>query len=491
MNTTDTIVPTPNHGRFVVYASDYAKLDSSVIDGGGTDDTQAIQAILDKAPEWGGLHLIMDGAALVRGIDVHSNTTIECETKDCGFFLASGANRSVISNARLDLKTRHDRNITLLGGTYNHNCAGQEHHVVLESDSGTAFNTEKWVITMEFYGVEHLTMRRVTIRNQRTFAMLVANWYRVTMEDITIELPDNMYAQNQDGIHFWGPGQFLNMSNIMGGAGDDFIALAPDENDSVSDITDVVIDGVFLNDADQGIRLLSRGKGRLDRVTVRNVTGTFKSFGFYINPWFPGCGGNFGNITIENVDLRQTEHKYDYTNPFLFRIGGNIEAITFKDIRHHAPNAPLSLFEVGIAFHGSNDDHAAEYSRIGALVIDGLRIYENEDRAADSEYIRVFSQVESMVITNTHITRSAAARAEGSLIRTTERADIGCLHVSGLTARGLDTLIDHPSGKIGTLCLNDVLVTDASGPLVAGEGEIGAVYAEGVHGVEVRYGRQS
>ena len=104
----------------------------------------------------------------------------------------------------------------------------------------------------------------------------------------------------------------------MGSAGDDFIALTPDENDCVSDITDVVIDGVFLDNADQGIRMLSRGEGRLDRVTVRNVTGTFKSFGFYINPWFAGTGGNFGNITIENIDLRQTEHKYDYTNPFLF-----------------------------------------------------------------------------------------------------------------------------------------------------------------------------
>jgi len=45
------ITASRDNGRYVVYASSYAKLDSSVIDGGGTDDTEALQAILDKALE--------------------------------------------------------------------------------------------------------------------------------------------------------------------------------------------------------------------------------------------------------------------------------------------------------------------------------------------------------------------------------------------------------------------------------------------------------
>lgn len=485
MGINSPILPIENGGRFVVYASSYASLDSSCIDGGGTDDTQAIQAILDMAPVWGGLHLIIDGAALVQGIDVHSNTTIECENKVCGFFLASGANRSIIQNAHLDFQTRQDMNITLLGGTYNHNAAGQLHHLTIEADSGGAFAREKWVLAMEFYGVEYLTMRDVTIRNQRTFAMLIANWYRVTMENITIELPDNMYAQNQDGIHFWGPGQFLNIKNIMGGAGDDFIALAPDENDSVSDITDVLIDGVFLNDADQGIRMLSRGAGRLDRVTVRNVTGTFKSFGFFICPWFPGNGGNYGQITIENVDLRQANHKYEYYNPFLFRIGGNIEAITLRNISHHNPSGPLNLVDVGNPFYTPFDEASIAASHIGSLVIDGLQIYEKEGCAPDSEYIKLLGTVDSVVVRDTHINRSAAAGQQGSLISTDQNAHIGSLHVSGASVTGLNTLLNHSAGYIGTLCLHDVLAIGASGPLVVGDGEIGEFYTDGVHGAEL------
>lgn len=477
----DQIVTNGNGGH-VVYASAYTRLDSDVINGGGTDATEAIQAILDKAPEWGCLHLVMDGAALVRGLNIHSNTTIQCESKDCGFYLAAGANRSIIQNAHPDFKTRRDRNITLLGGTYNHNCTGQEHHIPIDPNTGV-FGSEKWVIGMEFYGVDHLTMRDVTIRNQRTFAMLLANWYRVTMENITIELPDNMYGQNQDGIHFWGPGQYLNMRNIMGCSGDDFIALAPDENDGVSDITDVIIDGVYLDNADQGIRLLSRDKGRLDRVIIRNVTGTFKSFGFFINPWFPGERGNFGSITFENIDLRQTKHKYEFMNPFLFRIGGNIEMLTLRNVTHRNPTDPLSFMEIGIPYYTPVDEHTSEYSHIGTLVLDGLEIHE-EGRVTDSGYIKVLCPVDNMVITNARIKRNISSNS--CLLETTGQADIGCLHISGMTAAGMNTLINHPAGKIGVLCLNDILCRDMAKPFIVGDGEIDSLHANAVCGAEIR-----
>src|SRR5690606_17463170 len=114
------------------------------------------------------------------------------------------------------------------------------------------------------------------------------------IENMLIDIQNYLWAQNQDGIHVFGPGEFLNMKNISGNAGDDFIAIAPDELDHVSSISNVVIDGVFLDQADQGVRLLSRSKGRLDQVIVRNVMGSYKSFGFYIDHWFEGEGGDYG-----------------------------------------------------------------------------------------------------------------------------------------------------------------------------------------------------
>ncbi|MFH1570907.1 MAG: hypothetical protein ABIL09_23135 [Gemmatimonadota bacterium] len=467
-------------GRFRVYASRCARLDSDVIEGGGSDDTAALQEILDQAPRRGGLHLIMDGAALVRGLDVHGNTTIECESQACGFFLAPGSNRSVVQNAHPSFGPRRDRHITLLGGTYNHNCSGQLHHVPRASGPDGVFGAERWVMAMEFYGVEDLTLRDLTIRNQRTFALLAANWYRVTVDNMNIELPDIMTGQNQDGLHFWGPGQYLTIRNIKGCSGDDFIALAPDENDGVSDITDVLVDGVYLEDADQGIRMLSRDRGRLDRVVVRNVLGTYKSFGFYINPWFPGPGGNFGSITVEHVDLRQTVHKYEYTNPFLFRIGGHIEALTLRDIRCHHPNDGRPIAEVGIPFHTADDDPPA-HSRIGALVVDGLQVLDQRARA-EEPYLEVRCPVDSLVLRDVHVLKQPGDPPAGCLLATAGHAHIGRLQASGLSVNGLAALIDHRSGAIDALSLNDVLCTGMAGPLVRGPGQLGPVYAAGVHG---------
>lgn len=81
-----------------ILASEVAVLDSNVYTGGGTDATAQLQAALDEAAVCGGVHLIMDGAALVSGLKVHSNTTIECLTRDCGFFQKENSNCSLVTN---------------------------------------------------------------------------------------------------------------------------------------------------------------------------------------------------------------------------------------------------------------------------------------------------------------------------------------------------------------------------------------------------------
>jgi len=70
-----------------IIASEVAALDSDVRTGGGTDATEALQAALDEALAWGGVRLVMDGAALVRyrvfsrpssGKEAPSATTLAC-----------------------------------------------------------------------------------------------------------------------------------------------------------------------------------------------------------------------------------------------------------------------------------------------------------------------------------------------------------------------------------------------------------------------------
>lgn len=454
-----------------IVASTLANLDSNVYTGGGTDLTELLQKALDEAVTSGGVRLVMDGAALIHGLLVHSNTTIECLSGDCGFYLADQSNCAVITNADWDFTEIQNRNITLSGGTYNQNCAHQLHHLPdAIVPHPKAFGTDKWVIELEFYGVENLNIRDITIRNQRTFAMLCANWKNVKIENVLIDLPDRMHGENQDGLHFWGPGQFLCMHHISGQSGDDFIALAPDEHDETSDITDVLIDGVFLDDADQGIRLLSRNKGRLDRVTIRNVTGTYRSFGFYINPWFPGdTYGNFGNLVFENIDLRQTAPNYDYTPPFLFRLGGNIESITFRNICHHHPVDSRSLFDIGQPFLDPDYVNTkGEKPLIRSIVMDGIHIVENSPASAYCEYIRLMCPITHMVVRNVEVIRDKKQEAEGCLIRALEHCELETLVLNHVFVSGMKCFIDAENGGIGTIHAHQVVCENVEKSIIAG-----------------------
>lgn len=388
-------------------ASDYIPLDSDVYSGGGTDSTVALQRLLDEAPACGGVHLLMDGAALITQLRLHSNTTIECPNSDCGFFAAPGSGRAMLTNADADLYSFRTRNITLLGGTYNHNSPTQPHRVgdgaeesLKKLPSLPHWNGSACNIALVFIGVENLMMRNVTLRDPSAWGILAAGWKNVNMENIRIDRPNKRDNRNQDGIHFWGPGQFLRMSNISGDAGDDFIALAPDEHDSVSPITDVLIDGVFLDRADQGIRMLSRGSGRLDRVTVRNVTGVYRSYGFYMNPWFD-CGtyGNYGHIVFDNIDLRSEKANYTYTEPVLFHIGGNIECIELKNLHSHLPDDGRTLIKLGMPTAKDRPLQPDNRPRFGTFILDGFTALESES-SEGTDYIKVLGPVENLMLRN-------------------------------------------------------------------------------------------
>ena len=438
-----------------IKASEVANLDSNVLTGGGTDDTDALQRVLDQAPDLDGLVLIMDGAALVRGLRVHSNTTILCLGASCGFFLADGANRQVLEGAQRSTSEYVNRNITLLGGTYNHNCQHQEHDVARPAKEWAGLyggiceqDFTESVICMRFHGVENLVVRDLHIRNQRTYAALVSNFRQVHMENVVIELPDKMYAQNQDGLHFLGPGQFLTLRDISGCAGDDFIALTPDEEDFTSSITDVLIDGVFLDDADQGIRLLTRDKGRLDRVTIRNVSGTYASYGCYVNCWYPdGTFGNFGSITFENIDLRPIEPVYTYITPFLFQIGGNIDRLALRNIQWY-PTDNRPMIGVGYPYYDHNYPIPEEGGPIiRSLIVDGLSAQESAGYTL--HYITCRGKVERMILRDIDITRPQA-QEDSVLIRTEPGCDIGELVLERLLLSHVKELVQD-GGKIGSI----------------------------------------
>lgn len=445
----------------IIYASECgAKLNSNVYTGGGDDDTAAIQIILDKAPELGSLHLIIDGAALVSGLKVHSNTTIECKNQSHGFFLKDYSNCPILINANPDKDKICDKNITILGGTYNENNLNQdgERHKndtylqeVFHDCKGSG--VPKMVMTIQLIGVENILIRDVILKDHRRWAFLCCNFKNVTMENVMIDLEHHLPNQNQDGLHFWGPGQYLTLKNIQGRTGDDFIALAPDEGDLESSITDVLIDGVVLHEADQGIRLLSRENGLLDRVFIKNVTGTYKSFGFYVNCWFKGAGGNFGSIVFENINLRPLESNYiEILDPFLFQIGGKMKHLVLRNINvDECDNRNILKF--GYPFYNNrerdeSDGMRKEFSSVKSVIIDGLHIEEKYANELTLPAINITNPIEELVIRDCEFIRHKNSDNGGCFIELDKEAEIENLTINNVTLRNVEKYIDIKGGKI-------------------------------------------
>lgn len=453
----------PRIGKNTVYASDYLKLDSDVYGGGGTDETEIVQAILDKALEWGSVTLVMDGAALVSRLYLHSNTTIQCLNKSCGFFQKAGTCNAMVQNSTFSITDITTENINLLGGTYNFNGPNQGRYDV---DPGSLPNYGYWVGEpnfrlegalysqahfchgMKFFGVRNVVLRDLCLADQAVYALSFTCWEHVVVENVYVNLVHNEYAHNQDGMHFYGPGHDLCIRNVGGNSGDDFLAIAPDENDCVSSITDVTIDGVYLDNADQGIRMLCRGTGKLDRVFVRNVHGTYKSFGFYINPWFGAhmgeSEGNFGSMTFENIHLEQTWHKYSaYNEPVLFSVGGRIESLTLRNIASVNANDTRPLIEIGDFKAHPDDPHS--FVDIACLTVDGMQIINRQGTQEHTDYITVDGKVDNLIVRDVTVDR-AGNETDDHLVLLKAGAQVGKLVLSRVLASGIGEVLATEEG---------------------------------------------
>src|SRR5688572_6027169 len=84
--------------RVALASQSGALLNSNLLKGGGADDTAALQAVLDRGADGKPVHLIIDGVALVSGLNAYGNTIVEC-LDGAGLYLKDGSSRAIIRNA--------------------------------------------------------------------------------------------------------------------------------------------------------------------------------------------------------------------------------------------------------------------------------------------------------------------------------------------------------------------------------------------------------
>ena len=281
------------------------------------------------------------------------------------------------------------------------------------------------------------------------------------MENILLELPDYIHGGNQDGIHFQGPGQFLTLRNISGRTGDDFIALNGDEEyngepswvhpaASVGPMTDILVENVMVHDASQVLRILSRENSQ-DRITIRNISGVYRSFGFYLSAWdykSKGMQGNFGHILFENVNLRQSNQDYTYTAPFLFRISGKHKAIHLKNIYCYDPaDSRYLVFVEGRSDIPDIGDTPAE---VESMVIDGLHIQDDAGQAEQKcPYIQVGGHIKNMIVRNCNVLASGQTKPVTFLAVDGEFGKIDKLSIYQLHCENVGQVVNDSTGAIG------------------------------------------
>lgn len=354
----------------IVLASEQdAALDSNLMTGGGTDDTAVLQRILNKAEKGHPVHLIVDGPALVSGLDVYGNTTLEC-IGGGGLYLKAGSNRAIVRNVHRSRDAIIDERITIRGcflhgnkngqnGTQTHTTLDGVTHVSLgnQETDGTHFSG------LQFFGVNYLTIENVTLWNVRAFAAYIGNANRIDVHNVIVDtgIPSNEAGLSMDGFHFNGPIRYLTIDGMKLRTFDDGLALNANDG-GVDDlriknemgpyvgqgpITDVTVNNIQFMESFFGIRLLSSTE-RIDRVVINNVTGTVQAKLAIISHYSSPGLGNFGSIAFSNVAVDAIKPYYKirkelHESPIwslevggregsLFVLNGHVESLNLRNI---------------------------------------------------------------------------------------------------------------------------------------------------------------
>ena len=200
----------------IVYAHQTCRLD------GVSDDTAALQALLDLAVQ-GPLMLVIDGPTVISSmLKVHSYTAVVLPP-GAQVSLAAHANCPMIGNANpvecaAGFAGIVDHDITLLGGNWFGNGANQVH------DVGSGTNSQ-FTVGHAWYGVRNLVYEDVTVTQAAVYAVHAATIDGMSVLNLTVDMTGRTLL-NGDSLHLNGPWRKVFVRNVRAKNGnDDVIAL--------------------------------------------------------------------------------------------------------------------------------------------------------------------------------------------------------------------------------------------------------------------------
>jgi len=438
----------------------------------GTDNTAAIQSVLDKAKK-SPVTIYWDGKYSVTGLKIYSNTTIIANA-GCGAILRNHSDKSIFINASQSFGSVKDSNIVIAGGIWNGNYYNPEIPRAAQS-KGNRVNG--LVACFRFYGVDNLTVRDAILYKPATYALAAANVTHVLYENIIVDVGPNPLINN-DGLHIDGNSQYGTIRHCIINTHDDGIGLNADDlylnwydkNDPnpeksfysevcAGPISDILIDDITFNSSLFGIRILS-GKSRVDRITIRNIKGYTKGYAVVIDnyqhnpPLVTWAGpGNIGTVNIEDFDVAIYPGPENMPNESCINVSTNVEQFICKNIKRKH----FSAGEPTIYIRGKN-------TVIGNMEIDGYYSLDTADYSKISHILVEGSSINQLSISNASIRSTNKEIPDSSvLLETTNNCNINYLQFNRIATEGIASVISNSSGNLNVINASNIIHINAFG----------------------------
>jgi hypothetical protein len=441
----------------------------------GTDNTCAIQYVLDKARK-SPITVYWDGKYSVTGLKIYSNTTIIANA-GCGAILRNHSDKSIFINASQSFGPEKDSNIVISGGIWNGNYYNAEisHGAQSKGDSITGL-----VGCFRFYGVDNLIVRDAILYKPATYALAAANVTHVLYENIIVDVgPDPLI--NNDGLHIDGNSQYGVIRHCIINAHDDAIGLNADDlylhwyngksdrngistkglfysEKSAGPISDILIDDITLNSSLFGIRILS-GKSRVDRITIRNIKGFTQGYAMVVDNYqhnpelLTWAGpGNIGTINVEDFDV-DINTGITMPNESCINVSTNVEQLIFKNIKRKY----FAAGEPTILIRGKN-------TVIGSLDIDGYYSFDTTRNSTISHILIDGSLINQLSVSNVTISRAKKETENNSvLFKSQNDCYVNSLQFSRINLDGIASLVSNSSGRLNIINASNIIHTHAFG----------------------------
>jgi hypothetical protein len=294
----------------------------ALIGDGITDDTPAIQALLDSRASVVYLPAPKKHYVISKALRIYSNQTLKLDVTTL-IRRANHSNDYMVTNADFDKGNQY---VAVIGGIWDGNNLNNDRAMGRNGGvDGEGLREGKHPRTffvghtMLFMYVEHLSIEKSKIKDPTKWGICISGCRKFTVDDITFDYtlpgwagwtgPADMAPSNtanMDGVHVLGPSSEGRIRNLKGNTFDDMVALGADDREyeeiSEGPITDIQIDGLWGANCFRAVRLLS-AEHPIKRISISNIFGSFYmgiiGFTHYILPTNENC--LMEDISINNV----------------------------------------------------------------------------------------------------------------------------------------------------------------------------------------------